>query len=571
MEANDSTAIFSSSDSMKTLLDFFYEWERTRPDAPFLRQPQGSSWSVITWREAGQEARKIAAGLQQLGLKPGDHVGLISKNCYHWIIADLAIMMGRFVSVPFYPNLTARQLAEVIQLGTIQALFVGKLDDWEAIQSGIDPALPIIRFPHYPGNSVITRGIAWEKWLAEQMPLSGQPNPDIHDIWTILFTSGTTGTPKGVMLDYYAPAALMEMEYKHHRLRIFQGDTHRFFSYLPLNHIAERIIVEAASLWTGGTISFAESLDTFAKNLQSTQPTVFLAVPRIWTKFQMGILERIPEQKLALILRIPGLAGLLKKKLAKTLGLSQARILLTGAAPASDSLKNFFRKLGLPILEVYAMTENCGGCTLMPMEEMKSGTVGIPLPGVEIRILPDTGEVVMRAPWNMRGYYNAPEKTAEVLQDGWIYTGDQGALSPDGHLQLTGRVSDAFKSAKGKFIVPAPIEGSFAENTLIEQICVAGLAIPQPLALVVLSETGQKTHPELLADEIRNTLRRVNDTLPKYEWVKSVVILREPWTIENGMLTPTLKVKRNVLYQRFQEKLHEWYDQDQEIIWEGEH
>lgn len=555
---------------MQSLLQFFYDWEASQPDAPFLRQPSGSTWKTISWSEAGQEARKIAAGLQRLGLKPGDHIGIISKNCYHWIIADLAIMMGRFVSVPFYPNLTARQLEEVIELGNIQALFVGKLDDWHAIKTGVPEDLPIIRFPAYAGNSVVPEGIAWEDWLSRPETLEGNPGPDIKDLWTILFTSGTTGVPKGVMLDFAAPAALMEMERNHHQLKIFQGKEHRFFSYLPLNHIAERIIIEAAALWTGGTISFAESLDTFAKNLQHTQPTLFLAVPRIWTKFQMGILGRIPQKTLNLLLSIPGIATLIKRKLAKTLGLSKARILLTGAAPAPDSLKAFFQRLGLPIQEVYAMTENCGGCTLMPPDSLKAGTVGTPLPGVELRILPETGEVVMRAPWNMLGYYGAPEKTAEVLQDGWLHTGDQGELDNQGYLRLTGRVSDSFKSAKGKFIVPAPIESEFSANTLIEQICVAGLAIPQPLALVVLSETAQKTPRAVIMEEIRSTMARVNESLPKYEWIKSVVILNEPWTIENGMLTPTLKIKRNILYQRFQEKLHEWYDQNQDIIWEAD-
>ncbi len=555
---------------MKTILQFFYEWEAARPDAPFLRQPVGDDWKTISWREAGQEARKIAAGLQRLGLQPGDHVGMVSKNCYHWIVADLAIMMGRFVSVPFYPNLTARQLAEVIELGDVKALFVGKLDDWHTMREGVPEGLPIIRFPHYAGNSPVADGIAWEEWTVRPETLEGNPGPELNELWTILFTSGTTGTPKGVMLSYASPARLMEMEYTHHRLKIFAGDTHRFFSYLPLNHIAERIIVECAALWTGGTISFAESLDAFAKNLQQTQPTLFMAVPRIWTKFQMGILARIPEKRLNLLLRLPLLSGFLKKKLAVSLGLSKARILLTGAAPAPNALKDFFDRLGLPIQEVYAMTENCGGCTLMPAQGIRPGTVGTALPGVEIRIDPDTGEVLAKAPWNMLGYYHSPEKTAEVLRDGWLHTGDQGELDPDGHLRLTGRVSDTFKSAKGKFIAPAPIEWGFAESACIEQICVAGLAIPQPLALVVLSESGQKTPREILLGELRSTLEQVNARLPKYEWVKSVVILKEPWTVENGILTPTLKIRRNVLNQRFQEKLQAWYELNQDVIWETE-
>ena len=477
-------------------------------------------------------------------------------------------MIGGWVSVPFYPNLNGRQLGEVVRAGDIKLLFAGKLDAWEEMKTGIPPDLPLIRFPHYPGNSRVNEGLDWDKLLDTPYLIPDFSLPKLEDLWTILFTSGTTGTPKGVMLNFSAPASLMQNEQQYNTLHIFGGSEHRFFSYLPLNHIAERIIVEVAALITGGCISFAESLDTFAENLRQTQPTLFMAVPRIWTKFQMGILQRMPEKKLKTLLKIPVINGIIRNKIKKGLGLDKARIMLTGAAPTPDALKHFFAALGIQLQEVYGMTENCGGCTLMPIEGIKSGVVGKPLPNVELRIAPENGEVLIRVPWMMSGYYGAPEKTAEVLRDGWLHTGDQGEIDAEGYLKLTGRVSDTFKSAKGKFIVPAPIEWGFAENKYIEQICVTGLAIPQPLALVILSETAQKEPREMVEAALRMSLEAVNMGLSSFERLKSLIVLREPWSVENGILTPTMKIRRDVLARRYESLLNDWYQREESIIWE---
>ncbi len=554
--------------SLKTLVEYFFHWERSQPDAPFLRQPLGNTWQTISWAEAGSQARKIAAAIHTLGVQPGEKIGIVSKNCYHWIIADLAIMIGGWISVPFYPNLNGRQLGEVIRAGDIRLLFVGKLDSWQEMKTGLPTDLPLIRFPHYPGNSLVEEGLNWDNLLETPYLIPDFPLPKLENLWTILFTSGTTGTPKGVMLHYSAPAKLMQNEQQFNTLRIFGGSEHRFFSYLPLNHIAERIIVEVAALITGGSISFAESLDTFAENLRQTQPTLFMAVPRIWTKFQMGILQRMPEKKLKTLLKLPVIKGIIRNKIKKGLGLDKARILLTGAAPTPDALKHFFAALGIQLQEVYGMTENCGGCTLMPIDGIKSGVVGKPLPNVELRIAPENSEVLIRVPWMMSGYYGAPEKTAEVLRDGWLHTGDQGEIDAEGYLKLTGRVSDTFKSAKGKFIVPAPIEWGFAENKYIEQICVTGIAIPQPLALVILSEAAQKEPRELVESALRASLDAVNAELSGFERLKALVVLKEPWSVENGILTPTMKIRRDVLARRYEALLEQWYQREETIIWE---
>ena len=552
---------------LKTILDYFYEWERRKPDAVFLRQPYGNTWKTISWAEAGLEARRMAAALQGIGLKPADHVGIVSKNCYHWIIADLAIMMGGFVSVPFYPTLNGPQLGQVLQLSHAKALFVGKLDDWPAMRDGVPQDMQIIAFPHYEGNSKVDEGYAWDGLIAAYDPLPGSPSRHLDEIFSILYTSGTTGVPKGVMLDFFAPAALMENERRYNTLQLFSGSEHRYFSYLPLCHIAERLIVEGAAILTGGEISFAESIDSFAKNLQATRPTLFLGVPRIWTKFQLAILNRMPQRKLNFLLRIPLINSLIKRKIRGGLGLDKARILLTGAAPMPDSVKNWFARLNIHLQEVYGMTESCGGATLMPANGIKPGTVGQPLPNARIGIVPETGEVTIDLPWMMRGYYSEPDKTAETLRDGILYTGDQGELDEEGYLKITGRISDTFKSAKGKFIVPGPIEWSFAKNNYIEQVCVAGLGIPQPIALVVLSDLGKEESAEKLRQSLQETLDHINSQLPNYEQLRAVVVFHTPWSVEDGLLTPTLKIKRHELNRRYEHLFPVWYEMEERLVW----
>lgn len=551
----------------KTILSYFYQWEKEQADTVFLRQPFGGNWEEYTWAEAGQMARRLATGLRSLGLPEGAHIGIVSKNCREWIIADLAIMMGGFVSVPFFPTLRSGQISEVLELGDVQALFVGKLDDWEEMKQGVPGDMPIIAFPHYEGNSRVQEGEQWHDFLSRFEPMAGNPEPDPDELWTIIFTSGTTGTPKGVMLTYRKPDELVNMEKEEDLLKMRDGENH-LISYLPLNHIAERALTEVLSLVYCCRISFVENLDTFAKNLQEIQPTLFFAVPRIWTKFQLGVLERMPQPRLNLLLRIPILSGIVKKKIHRALGLNRARMLITAAAPMPDSMKAWYRRLGLNISEIYGLTETCGGFTMTRQGEDTTGTVGRILKGAEMKTDPATGEVLARGPWFMDGYYKNPEKTAEVFKDGWFHTGDSGSIDAKGFLRLTGRVSEAFKTSKGKFVVPAPIEWEFAGNADIEQICVTGLGLAQPIALVVLSELGRAKERAAIEQSLRETLEAVNKKLASYERIATMIITRDLWSVENGLLTPTLKVKRNELANRYGMHFENWQVAREPVIWE---
>lgn len=552
---------------LRTAIDYFYQWEKETPDKVFLRQPSGPVWKEITYREAGQEARRMATALYSLGLEKGDHIAIFSKNCAHWVITDLAILMGGFVSVPFYPTLTGEQLGQVLRKSNSRAIFVGKLDEWESRKPGVPAGVKIIQFPHYQGNAKINEDLKWENLASQNEPLQGQPLPILDELWTILFTSGTTGTPKGVMHNHRSAALLGRNEEKNHDLGVLKMEEPRFFSFLPLNHVAERIAVETACLLCNGSISFADSIDTFGKNLQDTQPTFFFAVPRIWTKFQLAILEKIPPRRFNLLMKLPIIGGLVKKKIRNGLGLHNCTSMLTGASLTPESLKQWYRKLGLNLREVYGSTETCGGICLMPAHEHRPNTVGRPVKEVEIKIDPTSGEVIAKVPWLMSGYYQEPELTAEVIRDGWLYTGDKGKFDEKGFLQIIGRVKDAFKTSKGEFVSPNAIEEKFADDECIEQVCVAGLGIPQPLALVNLSEIGKGMEKVALEERFLRMLNEINTTLASHERISTLVVIQEPWSEANNLLTPTLKVRRQALNDRFAEQFLIWQNGQGKVVW----
>ena len=357
----------------------FYEWEEKFHDRPFLKQPFGDQWETYTWGEVGQMARKLATGLQSLGLREKAHIGLISKNCREWIIADLAILMAGHISVPFFPNLSSDEINNLVTFGEVDILIVGKIETWDELQKGIPDSIPIIAFPTYKGHSNINKGYQWLDFINQFEPLKTPHVPKLSDTWTIVFTSGTTGSPKGVVLDFLSNDNTKVLTQGSNPLKINFSGNNDFYSYLPLNHIAERMVVEFTCFRYGGTISFVESFDTFSENLQEVQPTVFFAVPRIWTKFQMGILAKISQEKLNILLKIPIISGILKKKFKKALGLSRARATVSGAAPMQESQREWFYKLGIKITNGYGMTENCAVCTQLDGEiTNKKGSVGIP-------------------------------------------------------------------------------------------------------------------------------------------------------------------------------------------------
>jgi long-chain acyl-CoA synthetase len=547
----------------KTLIDYFYHWEAATPEKVYLRQPFGDTFRDFTWHEAGRQARSIAAYLRSLNLPAKSNIALISKNCAEWIITDVAIMMAGHVSVPLYATLTDEQVNHVLNHSGSKVAFIGKLDDWKGMKSGIPTDVTCVSFPTYNPDP---DHVQWETIMATHEPMQENFKANLEDLFTIIYTSGTTGNPKGVMMQYKAMATGI---YSTREITKLNLPNARFFSYLPLCHIAERNIVEAVSLTTGGTIYFAETLESFAKNLAVASPTHFLAVPRIWTKFQLGILGKMPQKKLDLLLKLPILSGIVKKKIRKGLGLNDAQVILTGAAPMPASLIQWFRKLGIHIQEAYGMTENLGAVCMMPKDKPKDGTVGKIYPNMEVKIAPANGEILTRSEWNMVGYYKEPQMTADTIDsEGWIHTGDVGELDSDGYLKITGRVKEMYKTSKGEYVAPSQIEFGFADNNFIEQVCVVGQSLPQPIALVVLSELGRATDKGAVTESLSSTLTGLNPRLKSYERVHRIVVMKDAWTVDNNKLTPTMKIKRNVVEKEFANNFESWYEERDTIVWE---
>lgn len=551
-----------------SFIEIFYERAKLHPNKTYLRQALGDKWHDITWLQAYEMSARLVSAMREMGLKPGDHIGLISKNCFAWIISDLAIMMGGYVSVPFYPTLSQDDLEEVIKLSDIKALFVGKLDHWEQQKDAISDELITIAFPQFEGNSPINScDYLWEDLMSS--PICKDPyKPSADEVFTIIYTSGTTGTPKGVMIDYACVNEVMKHEREKPAYGVFQGVSERVLSYLPLNHIAERVVSEVSPIVAGSEVSFSESLDRFADNLRSVQPTQFFAVPRIWVKIQQGILSKLPEKKLNLALKLPILNRALKYKIKKGLGLNEVRSAISGAAPLASSLIDWYAKLGINIQEVYGATELCGGVTFNTLDDITPGSVGRPLHGVEINIDKENDEVLIKAPWVMKGYYKSPEKTSEVLtQDGWYRTGDTGRLDSEGRLTITGRVKDTFKTAKGKFIVPVPIEHKIGANLFVGQVMVTGFGLTQPIALINLSESAQHAEQSDVEASIKETLDSVNASLPSYTRMSHAIIFPEPWAEDCGFFTPTLKIKRHIVDQAYRDHYETWCNQADDILW----
>ena len=540
-------------------IDMLYKWEQETPQNIYLRQPIDGEWHQWSWHETGQQVRRMAAYLKSLDLPPASTIGILSKNCAHWMFSDLAIMMAGHVSVPLYPNLSADSLEQILIHSETKVLFVGKLDDFEKMRPGIPKEMSCIAYPFYTEEGYPT----WDELIAEMEPLEENVSRDPEELATIIYTSGTTGMPKGVMHKFFnfgfaTVNAVSQIELK---------NTERFFSYLPLCHIAERLLVEMGSLYTGGRVSFAESLDTFAQNLSESQPTVFLGVPRIWTKFQQGVLTKLPRKKLNVLLSIPLISSLIKKKIRTGLGLQQATNVFTGAAPTPTSTIKWFKRLGIHIQEAYAMTENCCYSHVTLNDHIKIGSVGKALPHCQVK-LSEQNEILIKHDALMLGYYKEEKQSAETIQNGWLYTGDEGSIDDQGFLTITGRVKDLFKTSKGKYVAPSPIEMKLSANKNIENVCVVGTGLAQPIALVVLSEYGQNCAAEDVAQSLATTLGVVNPKLETHEKIKSVVVLKQAWTIENKLLTPTMKVKRNALEKIHQDNYLSWYEKGQQVVWE---
>jgi long-chain acyl-CoA synthetase len=550
-----------------TLVDKIYELKETLPNDIYLRQPYGDLWVEFTFDQVITKALQLVSAMKAKGLKKGDHVGIYSKNCFQWIIAEFAIMLGGFIMVPYYANLVGNSLKQVIALSDIKFLFVGKLDNWEQAKESIPKDLPIVKFSHYEGFAAVDKGTELKEFIEGFAPDQKNFRPDPKDIWAIFFTSGTTGVPKGVVMPYSSPANLVAGQVKNfNTFNLSNPGRNTFLSYLPLNHIAEQLLF-VGGIYNKGQISFVESLESFSKNLSDVQPTIFLAVPRIWTKFRQGVLAKIPQKKLNILFKIPIVSRLIKNKIKKSLGLLNPKLVGSGASALSADTIEWFQKIGIYIQEAYGLTETMGVVVFDPSEDMRLGRTGRRLEEGQLRIDSETEEILVKNEWMFTGYYNEPELTKECFTgDGFYKTGDTGVLDKDDYLIVKGRVKDTFKTNKGQFIVPIPIEDLFTGNSLIEMLCLVGLRLPQPILLVQLSELTKGLNEKQIESSLLQTLEEANRNLQRYQVIHKIICLKEEWSIANGILTPTLKIKRNVIHNIFSNNYEAWYNKESKII-----
>jgi long-chain acyl-CoA synthetase len=538
----------------------FLKWEKEIPEQLFLRQPVSGEWKTWTYRQAGDEIRRIAAGIKATGLPEKSNVALLSKNCAHWAMADLAIMMCGHVSVPLYATLSAHAIRQILEHSESRLVVVGKLDDYAEQKSGIPESMVKLGISAYN----VKEDNTWEDWVKKYEPLQQTFTWKSNDLMTIIYTSGTTGKPKGVMHTVEAFDSTVTQATKELNLRKHPN----LFSYLPMSHIAERMGIEMIAIYDGGTLSFAESLESFPKNLADTQPTTFFAVPRIWAKFKEKILEKMPQKKLNTLLSIPIISSIVKKSIKKKLGLAKAEYIVSGAAPLSPDIIKWFEKLDVHIMQAYGMTEDCVYAHFNRHDDNRHGTVGKPLQGLKVKIAAD-GEIRLKSKGNTIGYYKEPELSKELFdEEGFLRSGDMGEVSADGFLTITGRTKDQFKTDKGKYIAPAPIEMKLAQNTDIEQVCVVGMGVPQPMALVVLSALGKSKTKEAVVDSISQTLSEINPSLESYETIEKAIVMKSDWTIENGLMTPSMKIKRNEVEKIHLPKYPGWFGLKGKVVWE---
>lgn len=529
------------------------------PDKPYLHQPVDREWHTLTWAEVDNQARIIATALLTQGFSPGDRIAILAKNSAEWFITDFAIMMAGMISVPIYATAGVDTIRYIMDHSGARAVFVGKLDDTRAAEQAFDDSVLIITYP-YP---TIRGQVQFTQWLEEYEPLQDAHQPLPEDTVTLVYTSGSTGQPKGVVLSYQNVAS-SSYEAAHIQPRT---DQERCMSYLPLAHITERCVVELVTLYISMEIFFVESLDTFVEDVRHAQPTIFISVPRLWTKFQAQILAKIPDKKLQTLLKIPLIGHFVARKIRHELGFDKVRMYGSGSAPISPSTLEWYSRLGINISEGWGMTETSGlSCGNNPFDRSRLGTIGVPVPCVEMK-LSEEGEVLIRGDAVFKEYYKNPEATAEAFTDGWFHTGDRAKLDSNGTWSIIGRVKEQFKTAKGKYVAPVPIESLLSRNSDIEQVCVLGSGRKQPLAIAVLSEQA-KGLSESTRKQLQSTLEMVNAELESHQRLDHIIVSDDPWTIENDLLTPTLKIKRDKLEQRYSKYLLSTLPQA--VVWEQE-
>jgi long-chain acyl-CoA synthetase len=554
----------------RLILDHVYDHEAAHRDRVFLTQPLGGGRVAdYTWGQVLDSSRRMAAHLRSLGLPPGSRIAMLARNSAHFFMVDLAVWMAGHVTVAIFPTETASNIRFVLDHSEASLLFVGKLDTWEQQRGAVPSRLPCIALPLAPETGFET----WDAIVSGTPPLPGRPQRGAGELALLLYTSGSTGQPKGVMQSFGSITAATECIVRRQVERDGPEMPLRLLSYLPLGHCYERAWVECFSFVRGtAQVFFAESLATFMDDMRRARPTHFISVPRLWTKFQQAVLSQMPAAQLDAMLENPAMAATVGKQVLSGLGLQHVVAAGSGSAPLPAELLVWYRKLGLNLLEGYAMTEDFAYSHGTRPGEDRPGYVGPPYDAVQVRVAED-GEILIKSPGTMMGYYKQPDLDAETFTtDGFVRTGDLGEYDAEGRLKLTGRKKELFKTAKGKYVAPAPIENLLNAHPMIELSIVSGVGQPAAYAVVVLDEflRPRTADPEVrtgVEAELAKLLDEVNANLASHERLRLLVVAREPWSIENGLLTPTMKIKRSRIEAELAPQVEGWFAAQGSVLW----
>ncbi len=535
------------ADIFESPVDRLIYWASVKPDGVFLTQPIKDEIYEYTWAQVLDEVSRVAQYLRRL--PQGSHIGIISLNCAHWFMADLAIQMAGHVSIPIYPTATTDTVNKILIHAEVKAIFLGKMLSAEKTLDHLRAAIKdqsieqLAIYEPYPE-------IPFWQQLVDENPAIKQPaQQQANDLLSIIYTSGTTGDPKGVMISYRAVQAAINLV----KSVVVVDDQDRFVSYLPLAHVAERMAVEFGALYHGAHVSFIRSLETFTDDIKAAEPTVFFAVPRIWVKIKAAIENKLGGTRvLKIIFSIPWLGRRFKQALLNKLGFQNIRYALCAAAPVNKEVLQWFSDLGLKLNEAYGMSETCGLSHMTHPSDTKMGSVGRVIDGCDCR-LSAIGEVLLRNPAMMDGYYKQHDMTAETIDaDGWLHTGDLGEIDDEGFLYITGRNKDIFKTSKGKYISPSPIEQQFHAALGVPHLILMGNGFPQPFMVISTHESAFKEEPQKLMQICQEQLSKLNLKLEAHEQLSHIFISHQSWDVENGLSTPTLKMKRGAIEKFYQ-------------------
>ncbi|MEP5763128.1 MAG: AMP-binding protein [Halieaceae bacterium] len=526
-----------------TFIQYLDEWASNCPDEIWLRERHGDNYTDWSWQQVQGQVHAFGAWQEQALAGPGVMVGLLSRNRPHWFMADLGTQAAGNVVIPMFTTLPQDTANYVMEFTDMKLLIVGETENWDKVE----PVLPAdITLVTLPGVTLEREHLRWEDLVEAHAGQRAQHQCQANDLTSIVFTSGTTGVPKGVMQTHSSNIVPIERFKDAFSL----PERARYFSYLPLSHIAERQIVEGSSLMNGGTVYFNENMLTMLRDLPDCRPHMMFGPPRVWEQLQQVIIGHFGSQQAiddALAADREGTG----KQVSDMLGLGDAIYLLTAAAPTPPALINWFGEFGLTLMEGFGQTEAMG-LLANTLEERRVGSIGRPVGDVKIR-LTDEDELVVWAEGLSTGYYKNPEKTAETFVDGWVHTGDKARIDDDGFVYLTGRVKDYFKTIQGKFVAPTPIENEFSKSAHTEQLCLLGRGYSKTVMVCVLSGLASQEERAEVESAIHELTNIVNQQTDKHARIGAVIVSTDPWTIDNSMLTPTMKIRRERVEAKFGE------------------